>query len=300
MKVAIILNGISRRKKFFYKTLLPAIRPIAEADVYETKTPADAVALASDAVEKKYDIVLAAGGDGTLHQVLNGILKNSSEPGDLPVLGVIPLGSGNDFARTLHIKAQPGFMKSMLTARPAWIDVGNVQYELEGKSLEAYFINVADAGMGPEVIHALRNSKKRLGASVAYYAAILSAFFTYRCMRVQVKTSEWEWVNKLRTLAVGNGKFYGHGLCIAPGANVQDGKLDTFVCGDVSVFDFMRYSSALKNSREIRHSKIAYSHAKELLLLSETPCRIEADGELLGFLPARVAVIPGQIRFLGA
>lgn len=299
MKVAIILNGISRRKKYFYKILLPAVQQSAETDVYETQSATDAVELASQAVEKKYDIVLAAGGDGTLHQVLNGMLKNKTTTDDLPVLGVIPLGSGNDFARTLHIKARPDTLLKMLsTSQPRWIDISNVQYELEGKSHEAYFVNVADAGMGPEVIHALRTSKKRLGAAVAYYVAILSTFFTYRCMKVQVKTPEWEWKNNLRTLAIGNGKFYGHGLCIAPDADVEDGKLDTFVCGDVSVFDFIRYSSALKNLKKIKHSKITYSSAKELRLLSETPCRIEADGELLGYLPAKIEVIPKRIRFL--
>lgn len=300
MKVAIILNGISRRKKFFYTTLLPAIQKIAETVVYETQFDNHALQLAHEAVEKRYDVVLAAGGDGTLHQVLNGILKNKKIETDLPALGVIPLGSGNDFARTFHIRANRAAIEKMLRSTPALMDVGNIQYHSEDNVQEAYFINVADAGMGPEVIHAMQNSKKPFGAAVAYYVAILSTFFTYRCMRVQVKTPAWEWTNNLRTLAIGNGKFYGHGLCIAPDALVTDGQLDVFLCGDVSVWDFIRYSSALKSSKKIKHTKVSYSSAKTLVLSSDTPCRIEADGELLGYLPATIDVVPNRIRFLGA
>lgn len=298
MKIAIVLNGISRRKRYFYKTLFPAIQRIGETHVYETQSSNHAVELASEAVEKNYDVILAAGGDGTLHQVLNGILKINTGKENLPALGVLPLGSGNDFARTLHIKAQPHTLVKMLTTHPSWIDVGSVQYAQDGKTQQAYFINVADAGMGPEVIHALRTSKKLFGAAVAYYTAILSTFFTYRCMQVEIETPEWKWKNTLRTLAIGNGKFYGHGLCIAPDAKLNDGTLDIFMCGDTSVWDFIRHSDPLKKSKHVRHPKVDYTTASTLELTAATPCRIEADGELLGFLPATVNVIPNRIKFL--
>ena len=117
-------------------------------------------------------------------------------------------------------------------------------------------------------------------------------------MTVKIKTSEWEWENKLRTLAIGNAKFYGHGLCIAPDAVTDDGIFSTFVCGDVSVLEFIRYSGTLKNSKKIIHPKITYSSAKHVEMTSESPCRIEADGELLGFLPATIDIIPQGIKFL--
>jgi diacylglycerol kinase family enzyme len=152
--------------------------------------------------------------------------------------------------------------------------------------------------MGPEVLNTMSSGKKRLGSAVAYYVAILSTFWSYRCMRVDIKTSAWQWNNTLRTLAIGNGRFFGSGLCIAPEAKPNDGIFSVFVCGAVSVLDFIRYTNTLKSSGKIIHPKIQYKTAETLEITSETPCRIEADGELLGFLPAKVEVIPGRIKFL--
>lgn len=178
------------------------------------------------------------------------------------------------------------------------MDVGLVAYQKAGSEHHAYFINVASAGMGPEVLNRMRSGKKRVGSSVAYYAAILKTFLSYRCMNVTIKTDAWHWKNNLRTLAIGNGKYFGSGLCIAPHARTDDGVFSAFVCGAVSVFDFIRYTGKLKGGRSINNPKIEYRVAEKFELTSELPCQIEADGEMLGFLPACVEVLPGRIKFL--
>src|SRR5688572_20232735 len=101
VKIAIILNGISLKKKFFYKKVLPPLASAFKVDVFETRSKHDAISLASAAVDKAYDVLLAAGGDGTLNQVLNGVLQERENASDFPVVGVFPMGSGNDFARAL-------------------------------------------------------------------------------------------------------------------------------------------------------------------------------------------------------
>src|SRR5882672_4548340 len=100
MKIAIILNGVSRKKKFFYREIHSILKQQFDITVFETQFAQHAVDLASSASKEKFDFVLAAGGDGTLNQVLNGILQN---PNYTPALGIIPLGTGNDFARTCGI-----------------------------------------------------------------------------------------------------------------------------------------------------------------------------------------------------
>lgn len=298
MKVAIILNGLSGRKKLLYSTLLPVIREQGEADVFETRSRTDAFDFAVRAVSEKYNLIIAAGGDGTIHQVVNGMLHQNLPADQLPVLSVLPVGSGNDFARTVNIGLNAQSLRKRLTGSATLIDVGAVQFQKDGNVSHAYFINVASAGMSPEVLNKMTSGKKRFGSAVAYYVAILSTFLSYRCMPVVVKTSAWQWSDTLRTLAIGNGKFFGSGLCVAPNAQPNDGVFSAFICGAVSVFDFVRYSNTLKNSRTINHPKIEYRTAQKVALTSRLPCRIEADGELLGFLPAFVEVIPGRIKFL--
>ena len=112
MKIAIILNGISRKKKEFYHRIHPAIAEEFNTTILETRFAGHAEELASEAVLEKYNVVMAAGGDGTVHQVLNGLLKN--EAADRPVLGIIPLGTGNDFARSCAVKPDGTQITSLL------------------------------------------------------------------------------------------------------------------------------------------------------------------------------------------
>lgn len=299
MKVAIILNGLSGRKKFFYSRLLPVIQEHGQANVFETRSRTDAFDFSVKAVAENYDLIIAAGGDGTIHQVVNGMLNKNLSIDQLPMLSILPVGSGNDFARTVGVNLKAADLKKRLTdltSKP--IDIGLIMFQKDSNQQHSYFINVASAGMGPEVLNKMNSGKKRFGSAVAYYVAILSTFWSFRCMPVTIRTSAWEWSNLLRTLAIGNGRFFGSGLCIAPEAKPDDGKFSAFVCGAVSVLDFIRYTNTLKSGRKVIHSKIDYRSAEKLELTSESPCRIEADGELLGFLPARVEVIPGRIKFL--
>lgn len=299
MRIAVILNGLSRKKRFFYSRLLPVISENHEAKVFETQSSTDAFTFSAQAVSEKYDLIIAAGGDGTINQVLNGMLSSGASKDELPALSILPAGSGNDFARTVKITLSVKALKQRLeTFNLGFMDVGLVTYQSNSKEANTYFLNVASAGMGPEVLNKMASGKKTLGPAFAYYSAILQTFLTYRCMRVSIKTPEWNWSNKLRTLAIGNGKFFGSGLAIAPDAQPNDRIFSAFVCGNVSVLDFIRYTEKLKSSKKINHPKISYRTAQTLELTSETPCRIEADGELLGFLPARIEVLPARIRFL--
>ncbi len=300
LKIAIVLNGISLKKRTFYKKILPSIANAFEVDVFETRTVRDAIALASKAVDKSYDVILAAGGDGTLNQVLNGVLTGRENYEELPAIGVFPIGTGNDFARTLKVTTSKAELQERLRAFSVRkLDVGKIVYQSEdSKTSSTYFINVADAGMGPEVVRRVMNSDRIFGSGAAYYFSILSTFYTYKPMVVSVKTPTWQWKSKMRTLAVGNGKFFGHGLCIAPDAVVDDGMFSTFICGDASVLEFIQYSGTLKRSKKIVHPKVNYTTANHLELTAESPCRIEADGELLGFLPATIDILPRMIKFL--
>lgn len=300
MKVAIILNGISLNKKFFYHEIFPAISAVAETEVFETRTRNDAWSLASKAVDKQATLILAAGGDGTVYQVLNGMLEGRERYKDLPAMGVLPVGTGNDFARSLNVPsdaAATGRMIKNFKCNP--FDVGKVDFTTDqGHRDSRYFINVADIGMGPEVVDKVMKSGRPFGAAVAYYKSILSTFLTYRPMMIKAKAPEWEWEHKMRTFAVANGQYYGHGLCIAPDAKQDDGIFEIFACADVSVLDFILHSIPLKQGKRVSHPKVSYLKTTSVDLSSQQPCAVEADGESIGWLPARIEMAPFKLRFL--
>lgn len=298
----IILNGISLKKKIFYHDYLPAISEMFQVEVHETLSRNDAKSLASKFTEKYVDVILAAGGDGTLSQVVNGILKGREDASKLPVVGVIPIGSGNDFFRGAAPKPGVDETLRILSAfKPRPIDIGVVEYSSSrngGDMNVSYFVNVADIGMGPEVVSKVQNSGRPFGRAVAYYKSILNTFLTYKPMVVKAVTRDWTWEGKLRTLAVANGKYYGHGLCIAPDAILNDRLFSVFICGNVSVLDFIRHTGTLKSGKKVSIEEVLYKTATSIDFTSESPCPVEADGEILGWLPARVRMIEKQLSFL--
>jgi diacylglycerol kinase family enzyme len=179
------------------------------------------------------------------------------------------------------------------------VDIGRMSYQnKEGKPETSYFINVADAGMGPEVVRKVLDSDRLFGSSVAYYMAILSTFSSYTPMTVSVKGDDWEWAGKLNSLAVCNGNFYGDGLCVGPDAVIDDGIFSTFIGGDASKLDFILQSAKLKKGKKIIHPKVLYNQTRQIQLTSEEPCMIEADGEWFGYLPATIDLIPKKINVL--
>jgi YegS/Rv2252/BmrU family lipid kinase len=301
-KAVIILNGISLKKKLFYHEYLPAISSIFDTEVHETLSKNDAKALAAKYADKYPDVILAAGGDGTLNQVVNGILKGREEETKLPVIGIIPIGSGNDFARGAGLKGLPQTLVKLKAFEPRLVDVGLIEYaeqsDGKGGSASAYFVNMADIGMGPEVVGKVLASGRPFGSAVAYYKSILNTFLTYKPMVVKARADDWEWQGKVRTLAVANGRYYGHGLCVAPDAKLDDRKFSVFICGDVSVFDFVMHTGSLKKGKTINKDEVLYKSTTTIEFASEVPCPIEGDGEMLGWLPAKVTMIGRQLEFL--
>jgi YegS/Rv2252/BmrU family lipid kinase len=297
--VAVVLNGISLRKKEFYKKILPALEAVAHVEVLETHSRNDALQLAAKAGYGKYDAILAAGGDGTLHQVVNGLLQDNENAGGLPPLGLIPLGSGNDFARTLNLSAKADAVQQVVSRfRTMHIDIGKISFVADHHLPPRYFINIADTGLGPQVVQRVLASGRPFGSVVQYYVAIVHTFFTHYPEWVSIKTPLWKWEGEIRSLAIANGKFFGNGICIAPDAVVDDGKFSCFIAGKVSVMDFIIQNGRLRKGKRAVHAEIAYREAEQIELSSKKPLPIEADGELVGHLPVRIELLPKRLQIL--
>jgi diacylglycerol kinase (ATP) len=254
MAALVILNGISSRKKFFYQSILPELRKVADVQVRETIRAGHAEELAHEAARYKFDVVLAAGGDGTLHQVLNGLLTANSEA----TLGLIPLGTGNDFARSVSLKADGVALARLLKQNnPHIIDVGRttLQDENDGE-VHRYFINECSLGMGPDVVKHIQDEGASFNASFTYYKSIVKTFLTLPRPALHVKSAGWEWQGKACVFAVTNGKAFGHAVYIAPDANLADGQLNTFLAGDFPGGRFQRNCKTTKPGKKEKKKEL--------------------------------------------
>jgi diacylglycerol kinase (ATP) len=291
VKIGLILNGISLRKKSFYSELLPVLKKNFTIDVFETHSRNHAFELAAKTVYKKYDLIIAAGGDGTVHQVVNGLLREQQKT-RVPPLAILPLGSGNDFGRAIGAtKNMNLFLEKVKAFQLQSIDVGEVTCRKDRSGSETqtrYFVNVADTGMGPEVVSRLSQNGRPFGSAFAYYESILVTFFSYKSKMLSASSPSFEWKDRVRTFAIANGKYFGSGLCVAPDAKLDDGTFNIFACGPVSVVDFILQSVPLKWGRRVNHPLVKYFTCKEVQLKGDEGLSIETDGEFCGWLPAVV------------
>lgn len=296
MKIAIILNGISRKKKKFYKEIYPTLINHFVVEVMETRHAGHAEELAAMALNQEFDCILAAGGDGTLNQVINGILKNES--GNLPSIGLIPLGSGNDFARTCSLRPEAKQLIQLLKAGPTPTDIGKIECIRNGEKITHYFINECSLGMGPEVVKQLSKSARWWGPDLSYLISIVSTFISHQPQEILCKTNSWTWKGKARVIAIANGKTFGNAIFIAPDANPGDSVFNSFIAGDVPLWKFLIFLQTLKKKRKIDDPLVHYNTLARVELSSAEECALEAEGELVGLLPATITVLMGKISFL--
>jgi len=296
--VAIILNGISRKKEQFHRDIYPALARKFVITVFETQRAGHAGELASAAAGQGIEFIIAAGGDGTLSQVINGCQHNN--PNSRTVFGLIPLGTGNDFARTCGLSSDADRLVKLIDEnQPKPVDLGRIRCrDHEGRTVTRYFINECSAGMGPAAVKRLAKSNRALGPALTYWKAITATFLTHRPQEIRCKTPFWEWHGKIRVLAIANGRSFGNALYIAPDALVDDGLLDVFIAGALPLWKFLLYQQALKNQKKIRDGLITYNQSTRVELYSSESCAMEADGELAGFLPAEIDVNRNTIMFL--
>ncbi|HNV30019.1 MAG TPA: diacylglycerol kinase family lipid kinase [Cyclobacteriaceae bacterium] len=297
LKIAIILNGISTKKKTFYQSILPPLKKEFSVEVFETKSATHAFQLAGETATNHFDIILAAGGDGTLNQVLNGTL---SIAGPLPFLGVIPLGSGNDFAALMNVRPDASQLINLITSRKSRpIDVGKISCRgKEGGQTTRYFINVCSMGMGPATVQRIERLPRWLGPGLRYFTSVLNTFLTHPIERFEVTTKDWTWKGKARVVAIANGKSFGNKIYIAPDAEPDDGLFNTLIATDMPLPKFLLTLQRLKSRQRVKDYSIIYGTTKELLLSSPTSAFIEAEGEMAGYLPANIEMLKNRIQFL--
>lgn len=268
-----------------------------EYDTAATNAPGHATLLARDAVQRGFRRVLAVGGDGVLHEVVNGVMQQDAVPPPAVAIGALPLGSGNDWARGQGIPADvDGMAHAVATGRLATHDIGRLQFR-GGSGQDCHFINVAGAGLDARVIeHLPRRGPRRL----AYLVGLARALTGFTAPAFDLGTDGPAGWQRLLLVLAAIGPYCGGGMRLAPAARGDDGLLDLVTIAPVRLpGDLLRlgrlFDGKLLDEPFVRHRLVAAAD-----LDADTAVPVQADGQLVGHTPVRVSLLPGAIRALRA
>ena len=302
-KIVIIANPASsrganakRRSELISELDRIAIPVGFEYDIVETTARGEAVrsgeslpgsgsSLARRAAQEGAEIVAAAGGDGTVGEVANGLVGTES------ILGVIPMGTGNDFSRTIGVGTDlRKAVSTLVTGEPKRIDLG--------KTCGGYFINIAGCGFDAVVADRVNHGFRYLHGTMAYLASVVQTLMSYRPADVEIEIDGLIVREKIMLCAVANARSYGGGMLVAPNAVLSDGMFDVVVVGDVSALEFLKTFPKVFNRTHLSHPKVSVRRGRQVLIRSSKNLPVLADGEDIGNVPASFDICPDAIRVL--
>jgi YegS/Rv2252/BmrU family lipid kinase len=295
VRVAFIING-SKKLKVQVQDILSQCNehPEIESIQYFTKRAKEAIEISKSCTNQSFDVIVSAGGDGTMNEVLNGILDSNNEI--KPVLAILPNGTGNDFIKSAKMKANTAdFIESILENRTKKIDIGKI----ESKERTHYFLNISDTGFGGKVIEILDKQRIYFVGKMSYSIAILRGFVGFRKPILSIVTDDYQFQGEVLMIAICNGGVFGNGLIINPYAKMDDGTLNITLLGKVSLFDYIKNLRNLKKGLPIQHPEVHYLETKSIeIKLIKGKAFSEMDGEHLAVGDQLISIVKEGIRML--
>ncbi len=262
-----------------------------------TEAPGHARELAKTAVAKGYELVVSVGGDGTINEVVNGLYDTGSIADVM--CGIIGTGTGGDYIRTIGIsRSYLEACQCLRNPQTMTVDVGVVEYLSGGETIRRLFINFAGMGFDAEIVKTTTLKYKALNATASYLAGLLSTLISYKNKGVTIHIDGETVERKVCTILMSNGKYGGGGMFAAPEADISDGLLDVLIIGDLSKPDLLWSLPRVYRGTHLTHPKVTLTKAREIEIRSDDPVFLQADGELLGELPARFYVLPSLLNIV--
>jgi diacylglycerol kinase (ATP) len=258
----------------------------------ETEGPDDAIKAAE---EWRGGLLIVAGGDGTINDVVNG-LGRAGCPEDV-TLGILPAGTGNDLAATLCIPEAPELAEEViLQDRGRWLDVARVRSEGIG---ERYFINVATGGLGAEISSVNDEELKKRWGKLSYLRASLEVASKFDVRELTLHLDGEKRQVDAVNVAVGNCRYTGGGWPATPKANPEDGLLDVVIIETLGAGELLGLApAALAEFDYLDKEGILFARAKDVYVETQPGLEFTVDGEVIGDEPAEFSVIPGALKVL--
>lgn len=267
-------------------------------DCVFTSSQGDATRLAREQALAGRKFIIACGGDGTVSEVASGIIESGRDC----ELGLLHRGTGGDFRKTINLPAKAeDAAKAIASGTTRTIDAGEIFYtNRRGEQERRYFINVASFGMGGEVASRANSSSKTLGGTTAFAMATLSATLSYEMPEVifQIDDSE-EFRCRISNVSIANGKYFGGGMKISPLSKLDDALFEVIVIKALTKLEILLNARHLYSGTHLNLPYVGYrsgSVIKARPADSRRPVRVEADGEVPGYLPATFRIVPAAIR----
>ena len=263
-----------------------------------TEAPGHAIELAKTAAKKGYDMVVSVGGDGTINEIVNGLYASGSI-GDI-LLGIVSTGTGGDYIRTAGIpRRYEDACRCFLQPKKRTVDLGIVEYAKNGGREERLFVNFAGMGFDAEIVRRTTQQFKSLGALPSYLMGTLTTLISYANKKISLLVDGKAEERRVCTVIMNNGKYGGGGMFTAPDADLDDGLLDVLIVGDLSKPDLLRSLPRIYKGTHLTHPKVSMKKAKEIEVKSLSDrMHLQADGELLGEVPARFRVLPAALNII--
>jgi diacylglycerol kinase (ATP) len=237
--------------------------------------------------------LVVVGGDGTVHEVVNGAVG-----ADGVELAVLPRGTGKDFVRSLRIPSDVGAaLKVARAGRPRTVDAGFATYRSwDGSEQTAYFANFAGAGISGAIARRANRSSKALGGRISFLTATVAVFASWHSADMTVRVDNDARGGKMFEALVMNGDYAAGGMWVTPDAEPDDGQLDVLLIGDVTKADFVRTFPKIYRGKHLSHPKIDLAHGRVVQVDSEPAVPVVLDGEQPGTTPARFELVPRALR----
>jgi len=283
-----IINPIAGKGKG--SKIIPIIKEIMQDhgcsyEIKLTEKVGDAKRFAEEAKTQDFSTIVSVGGDGTLHEVVNGMAEGPQK------LGVIPSGTGNDFTRSLNIPLNiRESIEILVQQKSVFIDLGKLN--------EKYFVNFCSVGLDALIAQEANKIKKYFSSTYAYIIGVIKALSKFKSINAELIIDDNKYKEKVMLIAVCNGSYYGGGMKIAPQAQFSDGMFDICIVRDMSKLKLLFLFPTIFKGKHIHYKEVKIYRGKSVQISSIEHINVNADGELINNRPIKFEIIHKKIEVI--
>lgn len=267
--------------------------------IHATRQPLEATNITRKSIMTGAKLIIVMGGDGTVQEAVNGFFNDRKLLDPACELGILNFGTGKGLLQTLNLPSSLEEQLDLIAYSSSnLLDVGCVVYKDEkGNKQECFFLNECQVGIGGDVVTEVSMKHKYFGGTLAFGSVAIKQALFYKALNLTVKFDDKQIISRnLIGVVAGNGAFCAGGMRLTPDARPDDGQFDVLLIHDMNIFNRIWNFTKIYSGKHIKSQYVTLRRSKSLLIDSEKPALIEADGELLGTVPCEISLLPAALK----